>query len=133
MATQIATLLMGKNKPIYTQSNNCGDYVVVKNARHILVSGRKEKQKTYFSHSGYPGGAKFTPFQKLRKEYPSRIIIYAVKGMLPKNNLRERMLNRLKVFPDESHPYTQNFTKDITMNFPERSTDNDMMHQADLK
>ena len=119
MATQIAILLMGKNKPIYTQGNDCGDYVVVTNARHIALTGRKREQKYYFSHSGYPGGAKFRPFARVMEKNPAEIIHRAVKGMLPKNKLRQFRLDRLKVFTDETHPYAQNIVKDMTAAIPE--------------
>jgi large subunit ribosomal protein L13 len=122
MATQIATLLMGKNKPIYTSGNDCGDYVVVTNARHLELSGKKRQQKYYFSHSRYPGGAKYKPFEKMMEKTPTQIIIRAVKGMLPKNKLRQQRLNRLKVILEEANPYAQNIAKDITMDMPEIST-----------
>jgi large subunit ribosomal protein L13 len=122
MATQIALLLMGKNKPIYTPGNDCGDYVVVTNAKHIAVSGRKREQKYYFSHSGYPGGAKYVPFRRMMEYKPTEIIIRAVKGMLPKNKLRELRLGRLKVFPDEFHPYTSNIAKDVLIGMPKIKT-----------
>ena len=109
LATQIAQLLMGKNKPYFTRHLDCGDYVVVVNAKEVKVTGKKEKQKIYYHHSGYPGGLKETPLWMLREKHPERIIIHAVSGMLPKNKLRARMLERLKVQVEEEHPYEDKF------------------------
>jgi len=111
LATQIAQLLMGKNKPYFARHLDCGDYVVVINAKEVKVSGKKEKQKIYYHHSGYPGGLKETPLWMLREKHPERIIIHAVSGMLPKNKLRARMLERLKVQVGEEHPYEDKFKK----------------------
>jgi len=111
LATQIAQLLMGKNKPYFARHLDCGDYVVVINAKEVKVTGKKEKQKIYYHHSGYPGGLKETPLWMLREKHPERIIIHAVSGMLPKNKLRARMLERLKVQVGEEHPYEDKFKK----------------------
>lgn len=111
LATQIAQLLMGKNKPYFTRHLDCGDYVVVINAKEVKVTGKKEKQKIYYRHSGYPGGLKETPLWMLREKHPERIIINAVFGMLPKNKLRKGMLVRLKVQPGGEHPYQDKFKK----------------------
>ena len=111
LATQIAQLLMGKNKPYFARHLDCGDYVVVVNAKEVKVTGKKEKQKIYYHHSGYPGGLKETPLWMLREKHPERIIIHAVSGMLPKNKLRARMLERLKVQVEEEHPYEDKFKK----------------------
>ncbi len=109
LATQIAQLLMGKNKPYFTRYLDCGDYVVVINAKEVKVTGKKEKQKIYYHHSGYPGGLKETPLWMLREKFPERIITKAVSGMLPKNKLRANMLGRLKVQPRKEHPYEDKF------------------------
>jgi len=111
LATQIAQLLMGKSKPYFTRHLDCGDYVVVINAKEVKVTGKKEKQKIYYRHSGYPGGLKETPLWMLREKHPERIIIHAVSGMLPKNKLRARVLTRLKVQAEEEHPYQDKFKK----------------------
>ena len=105
LATKIAQLLMGKNKPYFTHHLDCGDYVVVINAKEVKVTGKKEKQKIYYRHSGYPGALKETPLWMLREKHPERIIINAVSGMLPKNKLRKDRLARLRVQPGEEHPY----------------------------
>jgi len=105
LATQIAAILIGKNKPIYTPHLDLGDFVVVINARKIRVTGEKEKEKIYYHYSGYPGGLKKRTFEKLLEKKPEEIILRAVKGMLPKNKLRKKRLKRLKVYPDENHPH----------------------------
>ncbi|KIJ69819.1 hypothetical protein HYDPIDRAFT_104449 [Hydnomerulius pinastri MD-312] len=98
LAERIALVLMGKHKPVYDKSLDCGDYVVVTNARNIKVSGRKEEQLVYRKHSMYPGGLKETSYEDMMDKKPHEIIMHAVSGMLPKNKLRERRLARLKVF-----------------------------------
>lgn len=105
LATQAAGLLMGKNKPCFVRNVDCGDWVVVINAVKVKVTGRKEKQKIYFRHSGYPGGLKAIPLERMRREHPERIFEHAVWGMLPKNKLRDKMMARLKIFTGEEHPY----------------------------
>src|SRR5438128_11039090 len=98
LATQIAKYLRGKHKPEYTPHADAGDYIVVINASQIKVTGNKELEKVYYSHSGYPGGLKETTFEKLQAKDPTRIIELAVKGMLPKNPLGRAMLRKLKVY-----------------------------------
>ena len=105
LATQVATLLMGKHKPTYTPNLNTGDFVVVVNAAKVRVTGRKAQQKLYYRHSGYPGGIKSTTFEKMMETHPTRVVEYAVEGMLPKNRLGRSMLRRLKVYRDENHPH----------------------------
>ena len=104
-ASQIAQILKGKHKPTYTPHMDMGDFVVVINAEKIHVSGKKEKQKTYFRHSGYPGGGKFKDFQTLRQSQPEIIIKQAVKGMLPHNRLGRAMLKHLKIYSGADHPH----------------------------
>ncbi len=108
-ASKVATLLMGKNKPYFTRNLDCGDFVVVINAQQIKVSGKKEDQKVYYHHSGYPGGLKEIPFTRMKAEHPERIIEHAVAGMLPQNKLKKGMLSRLKIFVDDKHPYKDKF------------------------
>ncbi len=105
LATKIATLLRGKHKPIFTPHLDCGDFVVVVNADKVWVTGKKETNKTYFTHSGYPGGAKIKTFKELKEKHPDRIIRLAVKGMLPHNRLGRRMLKKLKVYAGPEHPH----------------------------
>jgi large subunit ribosomal protein L13 len=105
LATQIANLLMGKHKPTYVPYLDTGDYVIVLNAAKVRVTGKKAKQKTYYRHSGYPGGIKAQTFEKMLAAHPTRVIEYAVKGMLPHNRLGRAMFKKLKVYVDDSHPH----------------------------
>ncbi|RLE10843.1 50S ribosomal protein L13 [Candidatus Aerophobetes bacterium] len=105
LASKIARILSGKNKPIYTPHLDVGDFVVVINAEKVRVTGGKEKKKIYYHHSGYPGGLKSWTYEELLKKDPSRIIRKAVQGMLPKNKLGRRMLKKLKVYPGPEHPH----------------------------
>jgi large subunit ribosomal protein L13 len=104
-ATKIAEFLMGKNKPSFARLVDGGDYVVVINASGVILSGKKESQKIYYRHSGYPGGLKAIPFKKQMQEDPRKVITHAVSGMLPQNHLHDRMLTRLFVFPGSEHPH----------------------------
>ena len=106
LSTNIAKILMGKNKPEYTPHNDVGDYVVVINAEKIKVTGNKNEQKMYHRHTGYPGGIKSQSFNDLIASYPDRIITSAVKGMLPKNKLSNSVIKKLKVYKGESHPHS---------------------------
>ncbi|KAI8967011.1 50S ribosomal protein L13 [Mycotypha africana] len=108
LATNIATTLMGKHKPIYDPASDCGDYVVVINAKDILVSGKKYDQKLYRHHTMYPGGLKEITFKDLQAKDPTEPIRKAVSGMLPKNRLRKVRLERLKIFEGNDHPYKDN-------------------------
>ncbi len=105
IGTQIATLLMGKAKPYFVRNLDCGDYVVVVNAKDVKVTGKKELQKTYYRHSGYPGGFKSETLKELRARKPEEIITHAVKGMLPDNRLKAKMMARLFVNADETNKY----------------------------
>lgn len=111
VSTNIATLLMGKNKPNFVRNLDCGDYVVVVNAKKVKVTGTKENNKIYYRHSGYPGGFKQETLSELRARKPEDIIVHAVKGMLPQNRLRDQMLKRLMVFEGKEHGYADKFTK----------------------
>jgi large subunit ribosomal protein L13 len=105
ISSQIARLLMGKHKPIYTQSQDTGDFVVVINASQVRVTGNKIKQKLYHRHSGYPGGLKSITLEKMMQTDPARVIKYAVNGMLPHTRLGAVMRKRLRVFNGEEHPH----------------------------
>lgn len=109
LATVMAKLLMGKNKPYFVRHLDCGDYVVVINAALIKVTGKKEEQKKYLHFSGYPAGLKAESLSQVRQKNPTRIITEAVKGMLPQNKLRDSMLTRLYVYADNEHPYQDKF------------------------
>lgn len=103
VATEIATLLMGKHKAMFSRNADMGDCVTVINAEKVQVTGKKPQQKMYYSHSNYPGGLKTISYEKLMREKPERIISFAVDGMLPQNHLHDKMMKRLKVFagPDQ--------------------------------
>ena len=105
LASQVAQVLRGKHKPMYTPHLDTGDYVVVVNADKIRLTGKKEEQKTYFRHTGYMGGDKHIPFAKMKAEHPERVIELAVKGMMPKNNLGRLMQKKLKVYAGGEHPH----------------------------
>ncbi|MCP4428508.1 MAG: 50S ribosomal protein L13 [Chloroflexi bacterium] len=105
LATQIATLLRGKHKPIYSPSVDCGDYVVVVNAEKIQVTGRRLDQKKYYRHSGYPGGLREVTLRRQLEIYPTRVIESAVRGMLPKNKLGRKMFKKLKAYAGPEHPH----------------------------
>jgi large subunit ribosomal protein L13 len=105
VATEAASLLMGKHKPIFSRHLDSGDFVVITNAEKVKVSGNKSKQKLYYRHSGYPGGLKSISLEKLSQTDPTRVIEYAVKGMLPKNRLQDGMMKRLRVYVGEAHPH----------------------------
>ena len=105
LSTKIATILSGKNKAQYTPHNDLGDFVVIINARKIKVTGKKNIQKNYYRHSGYPGGLKSSNFSEILETKPEDIILNAVKGMLPKNKLSDQMLSKLKIYEGENHPH----------------------------
>ena len=113
MASKIAQDLMGKQKVDYAPHMDMGDYVVVINADKVEVTGKKEKQKVYYKHSGYPGGFKEISYEKLKREKPGRIIELAVKRMLPANRLRDKRMRRLKIVVGEENPYKDKFRKNI--------------------
>jgi len=105
LAAQVAGLLMGKHKPMFSRNLDTGDFVVVINAEKVRLSGNKAKQKLYYRHSGYPGGLKSVSFEKMMQAHPTRAIEYAVKGMLPHNRLGASMIKKLKVYTGDSHPH----------------------------
>ena len=105
LATQAATLLMGKHKPIFSPNLDTGDFVVIINADKVRFSGNKAEQKLYYRHSGYPGGLKSVSLEEMLKADPTRVIEKAVKGMLPPNRLRASRMKKLKVYVGEAHPH----------------------------
>jgi large subunit ribosomal protein L13 len=105
LATQIAVLLRGKHKPIYSPSVDCGDFVIVINAEKIQVSGRRLDQKKYYRHSGYPGGLKEISLRDQLSKHPTRVIEAAVRGMLPKNKLGRKMFKKMKAYAGSEHPH----------------------------
>jgi large subunit ribosomal protein L13 len=105
LATEIAMILRGKNKPTYTPHMDTGDFVIVVNADKVAVTGRKSSQKLYRRHSGRPGGMKTETYSQLQARIPERIIEQAVKGMLPKNALGRQLFTKLKVYAGANHPH----------------------------
>lgn len=105
LASTVATFLMGKHKPNYVPYLDMGDFVVVTNASDIKVTGKKAEQKKYYSHSGYPGGLRTQTYADLLGNKPEEIIKHAIRGMLPNNKLRSKMLKKLFIFADANHPY----------------------------
>jgi len=105
LATAIATKLMGKDKPTFTPHMDDGDFVVVVNAASVLLTGKKEQDKLYRRHSGYPGSLREMTAAELRKRHPERLVLKAVQGMLPKNRLGRKMLRKLKVYAGPEHPH----------------------------
>jgi len=105
LASQIAQILRGKHKPMFTPHLDTGDFVVVINADKIRLTGNKAEDKMYFRHTGYMGGEKFIPFKDMIEKHPDRVIELAVKGMLPKNNLGRLMRRKLKVYAGANHPH----------------------------
>ena len=105
LASQVASVLRGKNKPIFTPNVDTGDFVVVVNADKIGTTGKKEDEKIYWRYTRYYGGEKATPAGKMRQEHPERMIQFAVQGMLPKGPLGRKMLKKLKVYAGPAHPH----------------------------
>lgn len=105
LASRVATVLMGKDKPIYTDFLDTGDFVVVVNAEKVKLTGKKLDDKFYYSHSGFPGGLKQINARDLMQKRPEELVELAVRGMLPKNKLGRRMLKRLKVYAGSVHPH----------------------------
>jgi len=117
MASDIVKYLMGKNKVNYVPHLDMGDYVVLLNSEKVKVSGKKESQKKYFKHSGYPGGFKEVSYAKLKAQRPERIITLAVKRMLPANRLRDDRMSRLKVIIGDKNPYEEKFKNKQSLAF----------------
>ena len=114
LASEIAQILRGKKKPFFTPHMDMGDFVVVINADKIKVSGKKEEDKSYFRHSGYPGGITQISLKQVRQVYPERIIMNAVKGMLPHNRLGRKLLTHLKIYAGNIHPHAAQKPQTIT-------------------
>ena len=105
LASNVARILQGKHKPNFAPHQDVGDFVVVLNADKIVLTGNKANQKTYFQHSGYPGGGKITPFKRMLAKRPEYVIEHAVRLMLPKNALGRKMIKKLKVYAGGTHPH----------------------------
>jgi large subunit ribosomal protein L13 len=105
VATQVARLLRGKHKPMFTPNADLGDFVVVVNASRIRVTGKRTELKEYFHYTGYPGGATFEKFQDVLRKHPDRVFEHAVRGMLPHNRLGRQIIKKLKVYSGSEHPH----------------------------
>ncbi len=105
LAAQVADILRGKNKPIYTPHMDTGDFVVVINAEKVVLTGKKETDKYFMSYSGWKGGERFRSVAEVRESHPERLIEHAVKGMIPKNRLGSRIITKLKVYKGAEHPH----------------------------
>jgi large subunit ribosomal protein L13 len=105
LASRVAMVLRGKNKPTFTPHVDAGDFVVIINADKITLTGKKWKEKLYIHHSGYPGGLKSFSAERIREKKPERLITLAVQGMLPKTKLGKKMLKKLKIYSGEAHPH----------------------------
>ena len=114
LASEVAQIIRGKKKPFFTPHMDMGDFVVIINAEKVKVTGNKEKDKTYFRHSGHPGGVTQINLRKVRQVFPERIITNAVKGMLPHNRLGRKLLTHLKVYSGELHPHAAQQPQTIT-------------------
>ena len=113
LAAEIAKILRGKNKPIFTPHMDAGDYVIVINAAKVSLTGKKLRDKVYFHHTGYNGGGKYATAGEWLKKFPERVIEHAVKGMLPKNKLGADLFRKLHVFADDKHPYAAQKPEEI--------------------
>jgi len=115
LASEIAKILKGKHKPIYSPHLDVGDFVIVVNAEKIHVTGRKREQKFYYRHSGYPGGLKKISLRDQLARHPTRVLEAAVRGMLPKNRLGRRMIKKLKVYAGPEHPHQAQQPKKLVL------------------
>jgi large subunit ribosomal protein L13 len=105
LAVQVADVLRGRNKPVYTPHLDAGDFVVVINAEKVVLTGKKETDKEYMSYSGWKGGEKYRTVAQIRAKHPEKLIHHAVKGMIPKNRLGRKLLTKLKVYKGSEHPH----------------------------
>lgn len=115
LAAEVASILRGKRKPIYSPHMDTGDHVVIINVSKIKVTGRKLEKKQYFRHTMYPGGLRVTPFETMLANKPTEVIRLAVKGMLPKNRLGRAMIKKMKVYADGKHPHEAQQPKPLTI------------------
>jgi large subunit ribosomal protein L13 len=105
IASQVAHVLRGKHKPVYTTNTDCGDFVVVVNCDKVKLTGKRTELKTYFHYTGYPGGATVDSFKQLVKDNPERVVRHAIKGMIPHTKLGARIIKKLKVYRGTDHPH----------------------------
>ncbi len=118
LASEAANLLRGKRKPSFTPHVDCGDFVVIINAEHVRLTGDKERTKTYYRHSGFPGGLRTASAGEVRASHPDRLVRAAVTGMLPKNRLGKRLATKLKVYTGSEHPHDAQQPVAVTLPTP---------------
>lgn len=116
LATEVAVLLRGKHKPVFSPHLDSGDFVVVINAEKVVLTGKKLKAKLYHRHSGYPGGLKTTTAERMLKTHPTRVVEYAVRGMLPKTKLGDALFRKLKVYAGPAHPHSSQRPAELIKN-----------------
>ena len=115
LASQVAAILRGKTKPTYTPHTDTGDFIIVVNAEKVKLTGNKLSQKTYNKHSGYPGGLRVVNAKTMLSRKPEDVIMFAVRGMLPKNSLGRQMLKKLKVYKGSEHPHKAQMPKELNI------------------
>ena len=115
LAAQVADVLRGKNKPVYTPHLDAGDFVVVINAEKVVVTGKKETQKKFMSYSGWKGGERYRTVEQVRAKTPEKLITHAVRGMVPKNRLGRVLMTKLKVYKGAEHPHSAQQPAALTM------------------
>ncbi|MBP1632310.1 MAG: ribosomal protein [Actinobacteria bacterium] len=115
LASEVASVLRGKNKPTFAPHADMGDFVVVVNAAKVQITGEKATQKRYFRHSGYPGGLRENTFEEMRAKFPERVVEQAVRGMLPRNRLGRQMYRKLKVYRGPQHPHSAQAPKPLAI------------------
>ena len=115
LAVKVADILRGKNKPIYTPHLDAGDFVVVINAEKVVLTGKKETQKKFMSYSGWKGGESYRTVAEVRAQHPEKLIMHAVKGMIPKNRLGDKLLTKLKVYAGKEHPHAAQLPTPLTL------------------
>ena len=114
LAAQVANVLRGKNKPIYTPHLDAGDFVVVVNAEKVIFTGKKETNKKFMTYSGWKGGEKYTSVAQIRARHPEKLIMHAVRGMVPKNRLCRVLMTKLKVYKGDQHPHAAQQPETLT-------------------
>ena len=115
VAARVATVVRGKHRPYFTPHQEVGDHVIVINAKHVALTGRKREQKTYYRHSGYPGGLKSTTYEKVVARKPNFPMEQAVRGMLPKGRLGRKLFHNVKIYPDGEHPHVAQQPEAMTL------------------
>ncbi|HSL92784.1 MAG TPA: 50S ribosomal protein L13 [Candidatus Limnocylindrales bacterium] len=116
LATKVAEVLRGKHKPTFTPNADIGDFVIVVNAEKVKLTGKKKTEKTYYRHTGYMGGLKSTTPEKVLAKHPERLVEWAVRGMLPKTRLGDRLLTKLKVYAGPEHPHKAQLPQALAVN-----------------